>query len=164
MRGYGIKLKRLQDYNATQCRIWHHHSQSHLLREFWQNSYRTAWTIPTGETKCLWNSCRIQFRPEKVKNSKDKIRDIVGEWVMKHQPFWIKILHIPPILLGTFGEKKEWLVIKLNIFNFSDQDFVRKADGSGILWLFQEFRYLSIWLCPKSISKRHSVLKRGRGC
>ena len=34
--------------------------------------------------------------------------EIVGEWVMKRQPFWIKIFHISPILLGRFSDKKEW--------------------------------------------------------
>ena len=34
--------------------------------------------------------------------------EIVGEWVMKRQPFWIKIFHISPILLGRFCDKKEW--------------------------------------------------------
>ena len=32
--------------------------------------------------------------------------EMVGEWVMKWQPFWIKILHIFPILLSRFGDKK----------------------------------------------------------
>ena len=32
--------------------------------------------------------------------------EIVGEWVLKRRPFWIKILHILPILLGRFCDKK----------------------------------------------------------
>ena len=32
--------------------------------------------------------------------------EIVGEWVMNRRPFWIKIFHISPILLGRFCEKK----------------------------------------------------------
>ena len=32
--------------------------------------------------------------------------EIVGEWVMNRQPFWIKIVHISPILLGRFCDKK----------------------------------------------------------
>ena len=39
--------------------------------------------------------------------------EIVGEWVMKRQPFWIKILHISPILLGRFGDKKEWKLLSV---------------------------------------------------
>ena len=32
--------------------------------------------------------------------------EIVGEWVLKRRPFWIKILHILSILLGRFCDKK----------------------------------------------------------
>ena len=39
--------------------------------------------------------------------------EIVGEWVMKRRPFWIKILHKSPILLGRFCDKKEWNLLSV---------------------------------------------------
>ena len=71
LRGYGIKLKRLKDHNATQCRIWQPQPFTpRILTEFLYSD-----RILIGqETKWHWNSCGIQFRPEKLKNSKDKMR------------------------------------------------------------------------------------------
>ena len=39
--------------------------------------------------------------------------EIVGEWVMNRQPFWIKIFHISPILLDRFSDKKEWKLLSM---------------------------------------------------
>ena len=39
--------------------------------------------------------------------------EIVGEWVLKRRPFWIKILHILPILLGRFCDKKSWKLLSV---------------------------------------------------
>ena len=39
--------------------------------------------------------------------------EIVGEWVMNRQPFWIKIFHISPILLGRFCDKKVWKLLSV---------------------------------------------------
>ena len=39
--------------------------------------------------------------------------EIVGEWVMIRRPFWIKIMHISPILLGRFCDKKSWKLLSV---------------------------------------------------
>ena len=39
--------------------------------------------------------------------------EIVGEWVMIRRPFWIKIMHISPILLGRFSDKKSWKLLSV---------------------------------------------------
>ena len=39
--------------------------------------------------------------------------EIVGEWVMNRRPFWIKIMHIFPILLGRFCDKKSWKLLSV---------------------------------------------------
>ena len=54
------------------------------------NIYRTRAII-----SCSWLEATLEYYLE-----------IVGEWVMKRQPSWIKIFHISPILLGRFGDKK----------------------------------------------------------
>ena len=41
------------------------------------------------------------------------ILEIVGEWVMNRRPFWIKIMHISPILLGRFCDKKSWKLLSV---------------------------------------------------
>ena len=42
-----------------------------------------------------------------------EVLEIVGEWVMKRRPFWIKIFHISPILLGRFSDKKVWKLLSV---------------------------------------------------
>ena len=39
--------------------------------------------------------------------------EIVDEWVMNRRPFWIKIMHISPILLGRFCDKKSWKLLSV---------------------------------------------------
>ena len=66
LQGYGIKLKRLKDHTATPAEF----GSITVKAIYSKNSDRI---LIGQETKWHWNSCRIQFRPEKQKNSRDKM-------------------------------------------------------------------------------------------
>ena len=60
----------------------------------------------------LWNDNRNKNKQISLAYCKH-VLEIVGEWVMNRQPFWIKIFHISPILLGRFCDKKVWKLLSV---------------------------------------------------
>ena len=71
-----------------------------------QEQHLAKWLLSRAE--CTWDIPFIFFLLHY-----QILLEIVGEWVMNRQPFWIKIFHISPILLGRFSDKKEWNLLSV---------------------------------------------------
>ena len=71
-------------------------------------------SIRNASSLCLKDNKKLEgifFQMESYEGA--CLLEIVGEWVMNRQPFWIKIFHISPILFGRFSDKKEWNLLSV---------------------------------------------------
>ena len=78
-------------------------------RDYWLGCFGSGLTVQKGS---VWEVCCFHYDLAGKEEDNSQL-EIVGEWVMNRRPFWIKIMHISPILLGRFCDKKSWKLLSV---------------------------------------------------